>query len=261
VTRRRLAAVFAHPDDDAFGMAGTCALHADDADVLVVFATSGDGGRIADPSLATRETLGGVREGEAAAAYAVLGAEAQLLFLRHPDGGVSDVSHARLVEEVEDALAAFAPEVVITFGPEGVTGHADHVTVGRIATEAFERLRERTGGALPARLLHVALAQRDLHRLSEELRSRGLEPPDPNEPFQPRGVPDERIGVRVDCSSVVHRKLAALREHRTQAQDLEEVPQDLWPDILATEAFVVAWPAASDPDPVLSDVFEGLPPA
>ncbi len=66
--------------------------------------------------------------------------------------------------------------------------------------------------------------------------------------------------MRVDCSRVVKRKLDALREHRTQAQDLEEFPQDLWPDILSTETFAIAWPEGG-PDAPLADVFEGLPAA
>ncbi len=254
----RLAAVLAHPDDDAFGISGSCALHADDLELMVVFATSGEAGWISDPSLATRETLGRVREAEALAAYHVLGLEPDLRFLRHPDGGVSGVPRERLVSEVEEALLGFRPEVVITFGPEGITAHEDHVAVGSVATDVFHRVGQRLGEGGPARLLHVALAERDLAALGDELRSRGLDPPDPNAPFQPRGVPDERIGVRVDCRSVVKRKLEALREHRTQAAELEELPQDLWPEMLSTETFVVAWPEREPAGPVLTDVFEGL---
>ena len=61
-----LAAVVAHPDDDTFGCAGTVALHADDAGFrfVLIHVTSGEAGLIADPALATRETLGAVREEE-----------------------------------------------------------------------------------------------------------------------------------------------------------------------------------------------------
>jgi LmbE family N-acetylglucosaminyl deacetylase len=256
----RLAGVFAHPDDDAFGIAGTCALHADDLELLVVFATNGEAGRIADAALATRETLGRVREAEAASAYRVLGVHADLRFLGYRDGRVAQVPRPELVGRVADALASFRPDVVITFGPEGITAHEDHITVGAAVTEAFGVVRERLGDN-PRRLLHLALANADLERLAGELRRRGLEPPDPTEPFQPRGVPDDRIGVRVDCSRVVKRKLDALREHRTQAQDLEEFPQDLWPEFLSLETFTVAWPEPEPGTDPLGDVFEALPAA
>ncbi len=255
--RRRLAALFAHPDDDAFGIAGTCALHADELELLVVFATSGEAGRIADASLATRETLGGVREAEAAAAYRVLGVRADLRFLGYRDGHVAEVPRPELASRFAEELEGFRPEIAVTFGPEGITGHDDHVAVGHAAREAFHAAREDLG-ALPERLLHVALAEGDLTRLAAELRARGLDPPDPTEPFQPRGVPDERIGVRVDCSPVVKQKLDALREHRTQAQDLEEFPQDLWPEVLSHETFEIAWPERDVAAPPLTDVFDGL---
>jgi LmbE family N-acetylglucosaminyl deacetylase len=257
---RRLAALFAHPDDDAFGIGGSCALHAAELELMVVFATSGEAGRIADEALATRETLGAVREREVAAAYHALGVNAHLRFLRYRDGQVAEVPRAELVSRFVEELASFAPEVVIAFGPDGVTGHDDHVIAGRAATEAFHAVRERLGEGGPRRLLHVALSNAELARLEEKLRARGIEPPDPTEPFQPRGVPDERIGVRVDCSAVVRRKLEALREHRTQAQDLEEFPQDLWPDILSVETFAIAWPERPPGEP-LTDVFEALPAA
>jgi LmbE family N-acetylglucosaminyl deacetylase len=255
----RLAGVFAHPDDDAFGIGGTCALHADDLELLVVFATSGDAGRIADAALATRDTLGRVREAEAASAYRVLGVDADLRFLGYRDGHVAKVPRHELVDRFADALGSFRPQVVITFGPEGITAHEDHVTVGLAATDAFSVVRERLGDAGPRRLLHLALANGDLERLARQLRRRGLEPPDPIDPFQPRGVPDARIGVRVDCSSVVKRKLDALREHRTQAQDLEEFPQDLWPEFLSRETFSIAWPVREPGADPLGDVFEALP--
>jgi LmbE family N-acetylglucosaminyl deacetylase len=61
------------------------------------------------------------------------------------------------------------------------------------------------------------------------------------------------IGVRVDCSGVLDRKLEALRAHKTQSE-LEDLPFDLWPDLLATEAFVVALPQRSPGDPVATDL-------
>ena len=60
---RRVACVFAHPDDETFGVGGSLALHAqDEVELTVILATSGEAGRIADASLAMRETRRGIRE-------------------------------------------------------------------------------------------------------------------------------------------------------------------------------------------------------
>jgi LmbE family N-acetylglucosaminyl deacetylase len=254
---RRVACVFAHPDDDTYGVGGSLALHADeDLELTVVLATSGDAGRIADPSLATREDLGRVREAEDRASWGALGLEPDHRFLRHPDGRLYEMRD-QLLPAVRAVLREASPELVVTFGPDGITGHEDHVTIGAVATEAFRAEREEAGTGF-VRLLHCAISARDLERLNEQLRERGLEPMDPTQPFMPRGVPDDSIGVRVDCSDVYDRKLEALRSHKTQAE-LEELPFDLWPELLATESFVIAWPPRDPPGAALHDVFEGLP--
>jgi LmbE family N-acetylglucosaminyl deacetylase len=257
---RRLAAVFAHPDDDTYSVAGSAALHADeDLEVIVILATSGDAGQIADPTLATPENLGAVREEEDRASWAEVGIPVVHHFLRYADGELDAVPREELVTRIEELLRASPPDVVVTFGPEGVTGHADHVTVGETATEAFHRCRTSSVGGF-TRLLHAALPESKMDRWAELMRAHGIEPPDPTQPFQPRGVPDKRFGVMVDCSAVYERKLAALRRHRTQGE-MQDIPYDLWPEVLGAEEFVQAWPERRPGDPLLHDVFEGLPPA
>jgi LmbE family N-acetylglucosaminyl deacetylase len=177
-------------------------------------------------------------------------------FLRHPDGGVADLPRERLVAEYVSILQEARPEVVVTFGPDGVTAHADHVAVGAAATDAFHALRA-SGIEGFARLLHIAIPQSRLDRFNELLRRRGIQPIDPTEAFQPRGVADASIGVEVDGSAVYERKLEALRAHKTQAE-LQDVPYELWREMLAREAFVTAFPERAPADAVLGDVFEGL---
>lgn len=256
---RRLAAVVAHPDDDTFGVTGTAGLHAEDPEfhLTLVLVTSGDNGEIADPALATPENLGEVREREDRASWRALGCVPDRHeFLRYPDGGVAGVDFDALVVRIADILREERPDVVVTFGPDGITGHADHVTVGEATTEAFHRLRAEGLEAF-RRLLHNCLPESRLTWFSEELRARGFPPIDSTQPFQPRGVPDASIDVDVDCSRLWERKLAALREHKTQAADIS-LPDDLTRQVLSLETYVQAWPDRPPGAPVLSDVFEGL---
>jgi LmbE family N-acetylglucosaminyl deacetylase len=253
---RRLVTVVAHPDDDTFACSGTVALHADEPDFrfTLVHVTSGEGGMISDPSLATRANLGAVREEEDRRSWIALGrVPDRHEFLRYPDGGVADAPFDELVERIAAVLRDERPDVVITFGPEGVTGHADHITVGRATTEAFRRCRDERDGL--GRLLYSSIPESMIERFNEELVASGKEPIDPTQPFQPRGVPDETIGVDVDCSSVVDRKRAAIREHRTQANDFSDELQD---DVFRREPHVIGWPERSHGSFALGDVFEGL---
>lgn len=256
---RRVVGLFAHPDDDTYGVGGALARHAGSGvRVTVVLTTSGEAGQIADPSLATRPSLGPVREDEDRRSWAALGLEPDLRFLRYPDGGVAGVPAEDLVAAYLDVLLEIQPDVVVTFGPDGVTGHPDHVAVGAAATDAFHLARGRAQGGLH-RLLYTVLSESRLVGLDEQLRARGLEPLDPSQALVPRGVPDRSVGMKVDCADVFDRKVEALRCHRTQGE-MEDIPYDLWPEVLGREEFQVAWPDRPAADPALTDVFEGLPP-
>jgi LmbE family N-acetylglucosaminyl deacetylase len=93
-----------------------------------------------------------------------------------------------LVDEVQ-------PQVWLSFGPDGLSGHPDHIIVGQWAAEAFSR-------SDPASALYTLAVPRSL---AEKLDMRQVHP-----------VPDEVITLTVDVSSVWDKKLAAMRCHATQ---------------------------------------------
>jgi LmbE family N-acetylglucosaminyl deacetylase len=257
---RTLAAIVAHPDDDTFGCAGTVALHAEDSAFrfVLVHATRGEAGQIAEGSGATRDTLGAVREEEDRRSWVTLGREPDRHeWLGLPDGGLADHPFEGLVDAIATILAEERPDVVVTFGPEGVTGHPDHITVGRAATEAFHRVRAVAGPGL-SRLVYDALPDSAIAEWNRRLVAAGLPPFDPTQPFQPRGVPDATIGLSVDTSSVADRVLAALHEHRTQVDDFRAMSDDDWREAMSREWGVIAWPSREPGAPVLGDVFEGI---
>jgi LmbE family N-acetylglucosaminyl deacetylase len=258
---RRLAAVFAHPDDDTFGVAGTVALHADDPRFrfVVIHATSGEAGPISDPSLATRETLGAVREEEDRRSWVTLGRTPDRHeWLRYPDHGVADVPFDELVARIEAILRDERPDVVITFGPDGITGHPDHITVGEATTAAFHALRAEGSDGF-RRLIHVALPQSMLDTWNAKLIAQGREPMDPTQLYQPRGVPDASLAFSVDTRAVAQRIVDALDEHRTQASDFDSRLSDEERLEAAARAYgLIAWPPWEPGDAVVNDAFEGL---
>lgn len=255
--------MFAHPDDDTFALGGTLLAEADRiAHYTVVVATSGEAGPIADPGLATRENLAEVREAEERAALAAAGrADATVHFLRLPDGGLPDVARDDLVDRVAGLLDEARPDVVVTFGPEGVTLHADHVAIHEAATLAFDRLRSAgegdAGDGAFRRLFYSQLPQSRLDAVWRQLRSLGQDV-DPDAPFMPRGVPDERITVAEDCSGVWERKVEVLRAHRTQVEEIDAFPRHLRKQVFGTEWFVQAWPPVQPGGEPASSLFDGL---
>jgi LmbE family N-acetylglucosaminyl deacetylase len=136
---RRLLAVFAHPDDEVFCAGGTIARASEaGADVMIVSATRGEQGQIRDRTMATRQTLGAVRERELWAAAAELGAQhAQVL--GYPDGNLQHY-RASLGVAISDIMRQFDPDTVVTFGTDGGYGHPDHVAISEVTTASFRAL-------------------------------------------------------------------------------------------------------------------------
>ncbi len=255
---RTLALVVAHPDDDAYGVAGTVALHADDPSFryVLVHATDGEAGEIAPGFPATRETLGAIRREEDRRAWEALGrVPDRHEWLGYPDGQVAAADD--LEERIAAIFAQERPDVVGTFGPDGITGHPDHIAVGAAADAAFHRFAG-DGGPGFKRLIHGAMPESVFQRWNASRVRRGEPAWDPTVVYQPRGLPDEQIGLTVDAERVADRIVAGLREHRSQAHVIggAGVPDDRWAKSVSREHYVVAWPPGESG---LTGVFEGLP--
>jgi LmbE family N-acetylglucosaminyl deacetylase len=88
LTVNTLLAVFAHPDDESLVAGGTLkACSESGLTTIVICLTLGEQGAITEPNLATRETLGTVRECELRAACETLGVTAVECF-DYPDGAL-----------------------------------------------------------------------------------------------------------------------------------------------------------------------------
>ena len=262
---RTLVCVFAHPDDDAYGAAGSVALHADEPDFrfVLVHATYGEQGEIRPGFPATRHTLGSVRKAEDEAAWRAHGrVPDRHEWLGMPDGGVADLPFEDVVGAVAGILEEEDPAVVVTFGPDGIFGHPDHIAIGAATDEAFSRLRgQRSSGF--RRLAHGAVPQSVFERWNRQRSELGLFTFDPTRTYHMRGVPDEQVRVTVDCRDVTGRIVAGLREHKSQLHVMSDDPTDTeqWERRVRREWCSLVWPADQTPSsrtPMLSDLFEGL---
>ena len=258
-----MAAVVAHPDDDAYGIAGSVALHAAEEGFrfVLVHATDGGAGDIRPGFPATPATLGRVRRAEDEAGWVALGRPPDRhVWLGYRDGEVDQVPFDELVAAVSDVLLEEQPAVVHTFGPDGIFGHPDHIAIGA-ATDAAFAIGVATEGHGFRRLLHGAIPESVFVRWNAQRAQMGLPVFDPAAMYQMRGVPDEEIGVFVDCRRVAHLVVRGLREHRSQHHVFIDDPDDVerWQRIMTREWHVIAWPPRAAGDAPLTDIFEGLP--
>ena len=82
------------------------------------------------------EEAGAIREQELRQAAKHLGIE--VYFLGYQDGELSKTDPAKLLEHVAGWIDTVQPQVILTFGPDGVSGHPDHVTISHIVTQAYD---------------------------------------------------------------------------------------------------------------------------
>ena len=113
-----LMAIYAHPDDEAFGTGGTLTKYASEGvEVHLVTATLGEVGRIANPDINVDRPLGAWREQELRCACECYGIK-MLHLLGYMDGQTTVVPQSGAVYKIVELLRAIKPQVVITFGPE-----------------------------------------------------------------------------------------------------------------------------------------------
>lgn len=87
------------------------------------------------PELSSSEA-GDIRERELRKAAEQLGIEVYLS--AYPDGQLANMDPEPLLEHIACWIELVQPQVILTFGPEGVSGHPDHVTVSKIVTQAYD---------------------------------------------------------------------------------------------------------------------------
>jgi N-acetylglucosamine malate deacetylase 2 len=223
---RSLMVIVAHPGDEAFGFGGAIAQAASDgAYVAVVCATRGR----FDPRLVEKPPAHGgrnrhyskpivwrnldtVREDEMRRSVALLGVNV-LRVLDFAEEVLSTVNPAELTGRLVQPIRMHRPEVILTFGPDGVTGDPDHVAVSRAAAAAFELaaeplayeddLEEDQVAWRAAKLYHLVVPRSQLSSLSD------MAPED-------YGSPDGTDTLTLELGELTRLKLAAISRHVSQ---------------------------------------------
>jgi len=225
-TRRCILAVFAHPDDETSTAAGTFIQYArEGVEIHVVTATRGELGDLGTGDLKIeRRDLPVVREAELRAVLALYGANRPIL-LDYRDQALITADFEALTQDVLRVMAAVRPDVVITFGPSGISDHDDHKTIHRVATEAFHRYRHTA--VVPPRLYYVAIP----HEVAAQ--------------FALRLHPSEMtLSVCIDIADVKPMKLQGLRTYRSQT-DAQALAVLFESDQFSHEWFYQAYPVLS----------------
>lgn len=208
--KKLLFAIFAHPDDEAFGPSGTLVLEARSGTELhLVTLTDGAAGVNTEDHI----ELGSVRLAEWHSAAALIGAAATH-HLGYDDGCMCNTTlidaQRRIAHIVQDIAARDHGEYEIEFmtiDDNGITGHIDHTVASRAATHAYYTLKE---AGLPLTRIRYACVSRDMF-------------PTHNTDwiYMPAGHVPEDIDETIDAREVLDTVRDIMRCHHTQRQDAE----------------------------------------
>ncbi|MGH8973407.1 MAG: PIG-L family deacetylase [Acidimicrobiia bacterium] len=242
-----LVTFHAHPDDEAIATGGTMARAAAAGHrVVLVTATAGDRGEVAEGFLEPGETLAQRRTAELVAAAEILGvARTEILGYRDsgmigtPENDDPECFWRAGVDEAAARLAAIlteeAADVLTVYDDHGNYGHPDHIQVHRVGVRAAEL-------AGVTRVYEATVNRDDIVRFIRQASERGLlmEMPDIEGVGADMGLPESELTTAVDVSAHLDAKRAAMAAHASQIAETSfflSMPPEAFAAAFSTEWF------------------------
>ena len=206
--KRRLLAVFAHPDDESYGCAGALARAGADRDAAVVLVclTSGEASTVLAARGLALEEIRDLREDRMVRVKRRLGVDL-LLLPRFPDGRLAREPLHAVGGLVRSVVETLEPQVVVTQDPRGVNGHPDHIAAHWAVRHALEADGAGRPGSGRPRLASIVYRT----EVAELVKPRLLFPTAEEEIDAVVRLDEREIQAKEDCLAI-HEAIVTLRE-------------------------------------------------
>ena len=197
--------LWAHPDDETYLSAGLMALvRAAGNHVVCVHADRRRAG-YRRPGHLVVGAARGRRTQEVRTALRIVGVSHRWS-LGLPDGGCADVDEPQAVTRLAACIDRVRPDTIVTFGPDGITGHPDHVAVARVGGAGLAPYATNGTAAAGGEQRGEGPGVRGRLRRGRHRRAR-----------RRRHAPDADIALEVRLDErLADRKLRALLAHESQ---------------------------------------------
>lgn len=224
--------IWAHPDDETWACGGLMvAATANGQKIACIVATKGEAGQTADQGKWPQQQLSRIRETEMGEALSMLGVH-DLHWLGYRDGALEAEDSKAAVARLVKLIDRIKPDTILTFEPNGITGHPDHKTIS-----AWARAAARAAACQP--VVYGACESQERYMKS------GLECDqefdmyfNTNEPFT---VAEKTADLTWKLSRAESRqKLAALKAHHSQTEQFfrSAIGKKFMKQLCETECFI-----------------------
>jgi LmbE family N-acetylglucosaminyl deacetylase len=206
--KRSILSIFAHPDDESYGVGGALAKYHQEGVrlVLVTLTDGGNGSKRLQPGILPNAPLGECRLKELEMACQVLGVD-RLITLGYTDGKLDQDNKEEIREKIVSIILEERPDIIITFHPNGISGHRDHIITAELAKEAFWQAA-KSGNRSPhqaKKLYYQCMVDKVAAMLGRRYPGRNY-----------YGLKLEEITTIIDTSDYTNIRLEALKCHQTQ---------------------------------------------
>lgn len=263
----RLMCVLAHPDDESLATGGILAKYAaSGVQTHLVMATRGERGWFGPAAnYPGPQALGRLRQAELRAAADVLGLH-EVVFLDYQDGQLDQADPAEVIAKIVSQLRRVQPDVVVTFDPNGMYGHPDHIAISQLTTTAVMVAADTGFPGLTADAPHrvAKLYYRAFDRAEqvayEATFGRLVMPVDRVE-RRFTIWPEWAITSRIDTSAYTEQVFQAVQCHRSQLleyQKLRALPAAFKARLWSSQSYYRALSRVNGGRDIEHDLFAGL---
>lgn len=204
IAGKTIIAVFAHPDDEAFGPSGTLYKLSRYNRVILVCVTNGANGE----KTTEMKNLAKTRTAELRRSAAILGIQ-DVILLNFEDGGLSNNVYGELREAIGNVMDKYRPELAITYEQRGVSGHLDHVAVSMAVSHLLYRKNYLKT------IWYYALSPSQRGAKQDYFV------------YKPPGYSEREVDLVVNVADVWDIKKEAIHQHESQASDVASLTKRL----------------------------------
>lgn len=220
--------VWAHPDDEIFSISGIMAAAVQNGqEVICITATRGEKG-VQDETRWPAAELAEIRQQELYDAYKLIGIHHHH-WLDYKDGECNQVNETEAAGRVAELIKLYQPDTIMTFGPDGLTGHPDHQAVSRWAD-----LAKALSGSQAA-VYHIVQTPEQYQAMTETDKQLNVFFNTDKPPLQQTENCDICFSLDADLLAIKRNALAAMH---SQTEQLLAVLGDGFGAALGTEALV-----------------------